>query len=75
MATHSSPGLLHGNTEERTSYIEWLECYFTANDITSPNKKLTTVLALCGTSAYSQSNPQFVGTEQANGCLYTHIID
>ena len=45
MATHGSISEFHGNAEEWTSYIERLECYFTANDVTSADKNRAILLA------------------------------
>ena len=53
MATHGSIGEFRRNAEEWTPYIEQLECYFTANDITKADKMCAIILTCHCSSTYS----------------------
>ena len=52
MATHGSLGEFDGNQEEWTSYMERMDQYFTANNITNPVKMYAILLSSCGSSTY-----------------------
>ena len=41
-----------GNADDWEAYIEQLESYFVANDITTAAKKRALLLSSCGTAAY-----------------------
>ena len=53
MATHRSIGEFQRNPEGWTEYIEQLECYFTANDVATNEKRRAILLACCGDATYS----------------------
>ena len=53
MATHSSISEFQGNAEGWTSYIERLDCYFTANDVATDKKRQALLLACSGPTTYS----------------------
>ena len=53
MATHGSIGEFQGHPEGWTEYIERLECYFTANDVATDEKRRAILLAYCGDATYS----------------------
>ena len=53
IATHGSIGEFQGNAEGWTTYIERLECYFTANNVATDKKRRAILLACCGPATYS----------------------
>ena len=52
MATHGTIGEFDGSAEGWISYIERLECYFAANDVTQAGKRRAILLACCGAATY-----------------------
>ena len=52
MATHGTIAAFDLNAETRTSYSERLEHYFTANDISSTDKKRAILLTVCRSATY-----------------------
>ena len=52
MATHGSVSAFEQSKEDWTSYVERLDFYFTANDVTIDVKKRAILLSACGASTY-----------------------
>ena len=52
MATHGTIAAFDVNVETWTSYSERLEHYFTANDVSSADKKRAILLTVCGSATY-----------------------
>ena len=53
MATsHGQLTTFSGNPDDWEAFIEQLESYFAANDITAAGKKRGILLSSCGTAAY-----------------------
>ena len=53
MTTHGQIGELHGDTEDWPSYMEWLECYFAANNVEESGKQCAICLSCYGATTYS----------------------
>ena len=52
MATHGKLGEFEASLEDWTSYIEHLNNYFVANDITDAGKQRAILLSACGIATY-----------------------
>ena len=51
-ATHGHLGEFNSTQEERETYTERLEQYFTANDVQDAGKQKAILLSCCGASTY-----------------------
>ena len=51
--TPGSVGEFHSDSEEWTVYVERVEQYFLANEITTEGKKRALLLSCCGASTYA----------------------
>ena len=52
MAKHGTVGPFSGDSEDWSAYVERLDQYFIANDVTSGQKKKAIFLSVCGTQTY-----------------------
>ena len=52
MATHGSVSAFEQSKEDWTSYVEHLDFYFAANDVTTDLNKRAILLSVCGASTY-----------------------
>ena len=52
MAIHGTIGEFTPKSEDWTSYTEWLQQYFIANDVDGNEKKRAILLSVCGAATY-----------------------
>ena len=80
MATHGTIGEFDGSEEGWTTYIERLECYFAANEVTQSGKQRAILLACCGAATYglirslaAPNKPTEVPYERLVELVQTHL--
>ena len=71
MATHGTIAAFDLNTETWTSYSEH---YFTANDISSTDKKRAILLTVCGSATY-QLLKSLIQLSKPSGKPYDELIE
>ena len=65
-ASHGQLTMFSGNPDDWEAFIEQLESYFVANDITAAGKKRGILLSSCGTAAYKTIRSTYCGTNKAD---------
>ena len=53
MATHGSMKAFNAQVDDWSIYVERLQHYFIANDVTDAGKKRSILLTVCGTPTYT----------------------
>ena len=80
MAIHRSIGEFDGSAEGWISYIERLECYFAANDVTQAGKRRAILLTCCGAATYglirslaAPNKPTDVSYQELVDLVHNHL--
>ena len=74
MATHGSVSAFDCSKEDWTSYIERLNFYFVANDVTTEVKKRAILLSMCGPSTYKLIRSLISEPDKLNSTPYEDIV-
>ena len=74
MATHGSVSAYDRSKEDWTSYIERLNFYFAANDVTAETKKRAILLSVCGASTYKLIRSLVSEPDKLNSTPYKDIV-
>ena len=74
MATHGSVVQFDPNKEEWTSYVEHLNYYLIANEVTEDTKKCAILMSGCGPTTYKTIH-SLVDSETWKIIKYSELID
>ena len=72
MSTHGTVTAFDRSKEDWTSYVERLDFYFAANDVTTDEKKRAILLSACGASTYKLIR-SLIEPDKLNSTPYTDI--
>ena len=74
MATHGSLSEFDSTKDDWTSYVERVDFYFIANDVTSEAKKRAILLSACGASTFKLIR-SLVDTGKLNSTSYKDLVE
>lgn len=74
MATHGSLSEFDSSKDDWTSYVERVDFYFVANDVTSDAKKRAILLSACGASTFKLIR-SLVETGKLNSTPYKDLVE
>ena len=73
MATHGTLSAYIPNKEDWSIYIERMEQYFVANDVTTAAKKRAILLSACGSSTYTLIR-SLLSAEELKSTSYINLV-